>query len=370
MANSDVLVFGNAHTPSLCHEVPLRIADEMADVEHDGARFVLAPALELPRLRPLAGFEVLSFEELGFEELTARGKTVAAAIQEVVARGCERIGLREALTPRDFPIEMADHLRHKGLILRAAGDHFDQRRRAKNEAELAGVKRGLRAAEAAVAAIRERIRGGGPTTAEELHELAVRVFAENKAVPHEMGNIIAPGRQGADPHASGTGPIEPNQSVVLDIYPRDVASGCWGDLSRTVCLGGAPEWLRRHHADVRESQRLATEAVRPGISAEELFRISAQYLSDQGYSTRLDTPDKQHPAEGYSHVLGHGVGLEIHESPWLDMGNRETLVAGDVITIEPGLYFKDLGGVRLEDIVLVTDDGYELLTECPYDLEL
>ena len=118
---------------------------------------------------------------------------------------------------------------------------------------------------------------------------------------------------------------------------------------------------------MREAQRRATEAVRPGVSGEELNRIAASYLAEQGYATRLGRDGGAPLEEGFIHYLGHGLGLDLHEAPTLDEGG-ETLVVGDVVTIEPGLYRPGWGGCRIEDVVVVTEDGYELLTDCPYDL--
>src|SRR5581483_11076571 len=212
------------------------------------------------------------------------------------------------------------------------------------------------------------IREADGVTADELRAVAHRVFADRAALPHDM-LVVSCGAQSARIHDEGEGPMEPHQPILIDIFPRDLASGCWGDLTRTVCLGEPPERLRRYHADVREAQRRATEAVRPGISGGEPNRIAAHYLADQGHPTRLDAPADQMLEEGFVHYLGHGLGLELHEAPTLDEGG-ETLVVGDVVTIEPGLYFEDFGGVRIEDVVLVTEDGHENLTRCSYDLQL
>jgi Xaa-Pro aminopeptidase len=366
----DVLIFGDTRSPSLRHELPLPLPDPLAYVERNGSRYVFAGSLDVPRLRDLDGgnLEVIPLEELGLNEFLAQGKPLAEAIQEAVWRGCERVGVRDAVTPRDFPLEVADFLRSKGMTLRADGELFDDRRRARTPEQIEGIRRGLRAAEAAMAAIWDRIREGDGVEADELRALARRVFADHAALPHDM-LVVSCGPQSARIHDEGEGPMEPGRPILIDIFPRDLASACWGDLTRTVCLGEPSERLQRYHADVREAQRRATEAVRPGISGGEPNRIAAQYLADQGHPTRLGAPPDRMLEEGFVHYLGHGLGLELHEAPTLDEGG-ETLVVGDVITIEPGVYYEDFGGVRIEDVVLVTEDGHEILTRCPYDLRL
>jgi Xaa-Pro aminopeptidase len=236
----------------------------------------------------------------------------------------------------------------------------------KTPAELEGIRRGQRAAEAAMAAIREGLRSGEPVTVEELRAVARRVFIEHECLPHDL-LVIAPAGMGADPHDEGSGPIPAGVPIVVDVFPRDIRSGAWGDLTRTLCVGEPPAELVEWHRHVREAQRRATEAVRAGTTGEVLNRIACEYLAEQGYATRLGRDAAAPLEEGFIHYLGHGLGLELHEAPTLDEGG-EVLVPGDVITIEPGLYRPGWGGCRIEDVVVVTEDGYEMLTDCPYEL--
>jgi Xaa-Pro aminopeptidase len=342
--------------------------DPIGYVEREGARTVLAGSLDVPRLKALGPFEVISFEELGLNELLAAGSSLPEAFRELVLRACRRLGVTDAVVPADFPLELADLLRANGVSLRPDGAAFDLRRRSKSAAQLDGVRRAQKAAELAMAHIRRRLGDGGELTAEELRAEARRIFVENGAIPHDM-LVIAAGAYGADPHDEGTGPLPEGVPIVVDIFPRDAASGCWGDITRTFCIGDPPEELVRWHEVVRRAQQTATEAVRPGISAGEPYARSCDVLEEAGYATRRTAPSDQILEEGFIHYLGHGVGLELHEAPTLDDGG-ETLVVGDVITIEPGLYRRGFGGCRIEDVVVVTETGYELLTDFPYELRI
>lgn len=363
----NVLLFGDDRYPALRHEVPVALPDPVAYLEVDGSRHVLAGFLDVPRLRALDLFEVTSFEELGLSSLLADGLSLPEALRELVGRACERLGLTAAMVPGDFPLELADALRARHIELSADGAHFDLRRRAKTSAQIKGVRRAQRAAELALARVRDRLRAGGDLTAEELRAEARRIFVENDAIPHPM-LVVAAAAHGADPHDEGAGSIPAGVPIVVDIFPRDVASGCWGDITRTFCVGEPPAELVAWHAAVREAQRRATEAVRPGISAGEPYAVACAVLEEAGYATRRTASEDELVTQGgFVHYLGHGVGLELHEAPTLDEGG-ETLVPGDVITIEPGLYRPGFGGCRLEDLVLVTEDGYELITDFPYDL--
>jgi Xaa-Pro aminopeptidase len=366
MDDENVLIYGDSRSYSLRHEVPLPFPDPVAYLEARGKRWVLAGSLDIPRLTSLgaeAGFDVVSFEELGLRDALSGGKPLSEAVVDALVAACRRFSVSELITPADFPLYAADRLRDAGIEVRADGAAFDLRRRRKTPKELAGIRRGVRAAEAAMAAIRDALRQGGDLTVEQLRTAAQTAMIRHAAVPHDM-TVIAPGAQGADQHDEGSGGIPRNVPIVVDVFPRDLESGCWGDLTRTLCVGEPPAELVEWHRHVREAQRRATAAVRPGISGAELNQIAMECLAEQGYQTRQGGREVE---DGFAHYLGHGLGLDLHEAPTLDEGG-EVLIPGDVVTIEPGLYRRGFGGCRIEDVVLVTESGYELLTDCPYDL--
>jgi Xaa-Pro aminopeptidase len=363
---TDLLIYGDSKYPALRHEVPLPLPDPIAYIETGGQRTILAGSLDVPRMQGLGIAGVVSFEELGLNELLAAGAPLADAMRGCVVRACGRLGVSDVAVPGDFPLDLADELRKAGVGVEADGALFDRRRRSKTPAELDGIRRAQRAAEAGMHHVRDRLREGGELTAEELRTGAQRVFIDHGCVPHDM-LVVAAGPHGADPHDEGAGPIPAGVPIVVDIFPRHLASGCWGDITRTYCIGEPPAELVAWHRTVREAQRRATEAVRPGISAAEPNRIACDVIREAGYATRLDPGAPEPLEDGFIHYLGHGLGLDVHEAPTLDEGG-ETLVPGDVVTIEPGIYRRGFGGCRIEDVVLVTGDGYELLTDFPYEL--
>jgi Xaa-Pro aminopeptidase len=366
MDDWNVLIYGDSRSYSLRHEVPLPFPDPVAYLEVGGKRWVLAGAVDIPRLTSLgaqAGFDVVSFEDLGLGDAMRAGRPLSEAIVETLVEACRRFAVSAVRTPADFPVGAADQLRAAGVDVRPDGAGFDLRRRRKTPQELAGIRRGIRAAEAAMVEIRDSLRRADDATVEELRGAAQAAVIRHGAVPHDM-TIIAPGPQGADQHDQGSGVIARNVPIVVDIFPRDLESGCWGDLTRTLCVGEPPEELVAWHQQVREAQCRATEAVRPGISGAELNQIAMDCLAEHGHPTRHGGVEVE---DGFAHYLGHGLGLDLHEAPTLDEGG-EVLIPGDVVTIEPGLYRRDFGGCRIEDVVFVTEDGYELLTDCPYDL--
>ncbi len=362
----DVLIFGDSKSAYLRHELPLSLPDPAAYIERDGRRYAIGGSLDMPRLEALGALDVISFEELGLDEALAGGTSLAAGLDDCLLRALRRLGVTDACVPADFPLGTADHLRAGGVAVLVDAELFGLRRRSKTAEQIEGVRRAQRVAELAMESVRAGLREGGDLSSEELRAGAKRVFVDNGCVPHDL-LVLSCGPQSALIHDEGAGPIRPHEPILVDIFPRDAASGCWGDITRTFCVGQPPAELIEYHRLVREAQLRACETVRPGISAGEPYRIACEVFEAAGYQTRRTKAEGTVLEDGFAHYLGHGLGLDLHEAPTLDDGG-ETLVPGDVITIEPGLYRRGFGGCRLEDVLLVTEDGYELLTSFPYEL--
>jgi Xaa-Pro aminopeptidase len=158
--------------------------------------------------------------------------------------------------------------------------------------------------------------------------------------------------------------------IVIDVWPRDEASACWADMTRTFVAAGEPA------ADVAEMHRLALDALqrvkaaaRPGITGRELYGIACDVFEAAGHPTQRTKAAGESLRDGFFHSLGHGVGLDVHEEPAIGRAGDDPLLVGDVIAVEPGTYRHGYGGVRLEDLLLITADGCEVLADFPYDLE-
>jgi Xaa-Pro aminopeptidase len=374
----DVLIYADSlRSPEMRHEVPLGIPDPFLYAERDGDRHVVASSFELGRVSEVAPeLRVLPLEEFGIDELYAQGLPREEIELEVILRAARRFGIEEAVVPGTFPLEVADHLRGNGIQVRADREHFVRRRRVKNDAELAGIRRAQHAAEAAMDAAREVLRSaerqngslvvdGEPLTCERLKIAVEQAFTANGAFADEF--IVSHGAQTAVGHDMGSGPIAPNEPVCLDLFPRDRESGCFADMTRVFVVGTPSDELEEYHRLCREALERSVEAVKPGVAGSELHRITCEIFEEHGYPTLLSKKPGEVLRDGFYHSLGHGVGLEVHEEPSLGRAPGE-LVAGDVIAMEPGLYRNGYGGCRLEDIVLVTEKGPEVLTDYPYDL--
>jgi Xaa-Pro aminopeptidase len=169
-------------------------------------------------------------------------------------------------------------------------------------------------------------------------------------------------------HESGSGPLPAKLPIQIDIWPCDESSGCWADMTRTFVIGGEPPAeVLRQDALVRSALDEARASVRPGVTGRELHAQCCERFEAEGYRTQRTGPGDD-PHEGFQFSLGHGVGLRVHEAPALGRTGRDPFVPGDVLAIEPGLWQRDVGGVRFEDLLLVTDGSCELLTDFPYSL--
>jgi len=374
-----VLIYADSfRSADMRHAVPLGVPDPFLYAEENGSRHVFASSMEAPRIRGLGVLDVHAHEELGFDDLIAAGTGSRELNAQLALRAVGSLGLKRASVPQDFPVWLADRLRAAGIELAVDQDLFDDRRRAKTEAQLAGMRRAQRAAEAAMDVCREllrraEIRGdellldGEQLTVERVKADMNVAFATHDTTADEY--IVAPGPQGAVGHDMGSGPIRPGTPLVVDIFPRDNASAVYTDMTRTFVVGEVPDDVREWHRLVKEALDAAVAEIRAGVEARALFGLTCEIFEAAGEPTQRTKRPGEALADGFFHGLGHGVGLEVHEAPSMGRLADKTLVAGDVVTVEPGLYRSGYGGVRLEDVVLVTEKGAEVITDYPYDLE-
>jgi Xaa-Pro aminopeptidase len=382
-----LLLFGDTvRSGALRHEIPVAIIGSLLFAEVDGRRVVLTSWLERERVvRALPDTDVLDFFDLGWKELVAGGMSFAEADHETVARVVRQIGIDEAIVPGDFPLALGDRLRADGIVLTVDDDAVALRRRAKSAQELNGINAAQRAAAAGMTAARDLLSSARPTGEGDLHHDGKPLLAEDvratlraacaaHGAPAPPEVIVSSVRNGSAGHDPGSGPLPSGLPIVVDIWPRDEASGCWADMTRTFVVGRpAPEHARL----IAESERLvrlaldrAIAAVRPGITGGELYGLVCDLFESEGHRTQRTALGDDDEDEGFQSWLGHGVGLDIHEAPGLGPAGREALIAGDVVAIEPGLWDSRIGEVRFEDLVLVTADGGERLTRFPYDIWL
>ncbi len=376
----DVAIYADTfRSPELRREVPLGIPDPFLYVEKDGQKHIMIGSMEIPRLAELGMFELHPPEEFGLDDLVRSGLKPVEIRDELRLRALRSFGVERAIVPATFPLAVADHLRANGVEVTADRDFFDERRRVKSDLELEGIRRAQHAAEAGMAAARELLRkaarnggdvlsvGGEPLTSERLKLAIAHAFLENGATADEF--IVSHGPQAAIGHEMGSGPIRAGETVVIDLWPRDNESFCFADMTRTFVVGNVDEETARWHGLVKEALERALTDIRPGVSGKAVFDVTCDIFEAAGYPTQRTKAPGTTLDEGFFHGLGHGVGLEVHEQPDMGLVSDKNLKAGDVVTIEPGLYRQGVGGCRLEDLVLVTEDGAENLTKFPYELQ-
>jgi Xaa-Pro aminopeptidase len=338
---------------------------------------VMTSSLERGRVAAVAPDAVLyDVLDLGFHELLQTALSRQEVELELTSRAAAKIGIREAVVDPEMPVLVADRLRADGLTLHPDHEAVAARRRVKSPAEIAGIRRAQVAAEAgmsaAAALLRQAVPAGDQLTLEgevltsETVRAGLREACQQHGATAPPDVIVSSSRQGSG-HDPGSGPLPANLPIVIDLWPRDEASGCWADMTRTFVVGEVSDAVRAHEVLVRAAIERAREAVAPGVTGRELYALVCDVFESAGQRTQRTGPGED-PDEGFQFSLGHGVGLEVHEEPSLGQAGRGALVAGDVIAIEPGLWHREAGEVRFEDLLLVTEDGGETLTHYPYEL--
>lgn len=363
----------------LRHEIGEPIMDPITFIEHEGRRIVVGSQLEEKVLtaRDDVIDDFISDFELGFEELVkAQRLGVDLLGAELVLRALKRVGATSAVVPPTFRALVADHVRAGGIELVVDGDAWAQRRRRKTPWEIEGIERAQRACDTAMLTAARMLREAEPTaddrlrfdgeilTAEWIRETMTSELLTQGADAEEI--IVQSGDACLRGHEVGSGHILADASCIIDCFPRDRRTGVHTDMTRTFVPGRPSEDLTGLHKHCRAALDMAYESLRAGV--DDVFVKVSDYFHSQGFPTRLHSTGDAPVIEGFPHALGHGVGLDVHERPW--MGRRsDRLREGDVIAVEPGLYVAGVGGVRLEDTVLVTDGGVEHFTDpYPYDL--
>ena len=375
-----ILLFGDTiRNAAMRHEVPLEVIDPFMFVATDGRKLVMTNALEAARIeKTLPEAELVTVDELGLFELLADGMAYEEAGDEVVVRALRRWEVEEAVVSRELPVAVADRLRDEGIRLEVDERAVGARRRVKTPAELEGIRRAQRAAEAGMAAGEALIRSAEPTdgllvldgeplTAGAVRD-AVRAACAEAGAPAPPDIMVVSDLSGGG-HDPGSGPLPADLPISVDVWPRDEPSGCWADMTRTFVNGRVSDEVAALREVVLEAMEIARAAVRPGILGKELYDMAAEIVERAGYATKRTAPPGETLTTGFYFSLGHGVGLEVHEPPLLGLAGDEPLVPGDVLAIEPGIEgLEGIGGVRFEDLLLVTEDGSETLTSYPYEL--
>ena len=283
--------------------------------------------------------------------------------------------IRRVLVPEDFPFGLARELKKWGIKIKPRANFFPKRE-FKNADEVkkisaalimaeVGMSEGMQALRLSkIGKRRQLIYRGSPLTSERLR--AIIDCAILQVSGQANNTIVAGGKQGCDPHERGHGPLRADEPIILDIFPRSQKTGYFGDITRTVVRGRASEAVRKLYHTVLHGQKIAFEKMRVKTKTSEVHKAVQDFFVKQGYKTGR----RDGHMEGFFHGTGHGLGMEIHEAPRVGATSPGELKRGHVVTVEPGLYYPGIGGVRLEDVALVTGNGAKNLTRFEKVLEL
>jgi Xaa-Pro aminopeptidase len=366
------------HNADVYHLSGFLAPDAVICLRVAGKTYLAVSSLEYGRAEKEAPVDrLISHDELGIIELARELKSGARAYAAAVANLLDELGAlgSPVVVPPEFGIVYADELRARGVTITPERKLFDGLRRAKTEREISHIQKSQSAVEAACAhavGILEEANvaddgtlewRGETLTSERLRgEIDVELLRRGCAAD---GTIVAGGPQGADPHERGRGALRAGESIIIDIFPVDLSTRYYSDMTRTFVKGEPDEGLKEMYDAVLASQEAALFMVKAGVNGKDVHNKVAEVLHEAGYKTNVHDQEKGKPlTEGFFHGTGHGVGLEIHEAPRVSLADDE-LIPGDVISIEPGVYDPKIGGVRIEDLVVVTEDGCRNLTEFP-----
>lgn len=373
MPRAKLIIASSEASADLLYATKFRAPDAFVFLEAAGRTSLLLSDLEVDRGRVEAAVDQVDAYSHAEKEIQGKKKK-RPGFPRVVAGWLKASGVRSVLVPQDFPFGLARQLREEGVRLKAAKGGLFPEREKKSAAEVRAISAAIRIAEAGIARGLEVLRSAVPRkdgrlaigrrilTSEmlriEIETALVRAGGEARG-----DTICAGGEQACDPHGRGTGPLRANELIILDVFPRDAKSGYFGDITRTVVRGRASEAQKRLWDVCLAGQKRALQQMRPGVEGARVHEKIKAYFAAQGYPTEV----RDGRWQGFFHGTGHGLGLEVHESPRFA---ATTFVTGQVLTVEPGLYIPGLGGVRHEDVALITRQGPKLLTQAPKPLEI
>jgi Xaa-Pro aminopeptidase len=346
--------------------------DPFIFLEQNGKRTLVLSDLEIDRGRKQAeADEFVSFNKL---EREVQGKDRhAPPYEKVLAHFLRKRGIRSTVVPANFPLGYAQELAANKIRLRATNGLFWPEREAKSEKEIemigralriteTGLKRAIEVLKASKASAGKRLRWNGKTLTSEMLRAEID-SAILRAGGNPTGTIVAGADQACDPHERGSGPLYASSLIILDVFPRDMRTGYFGDITRTVVRGRASDGQRKLWETVKAGQSLALKRIKAGVDGMKIHKAIQEFFTQRGYPTEV----RNGRQVGFFHGTGHGLGLEIHEYPRLQ---KVTLKDRQVLTVEPGLYYPGLGGVRHEDVILVGKTGCRILSRFPKQLEV
>ncbi len=367
------LIFASSNASAdLFYATRFNVPDPVLFLKQNGKTTLLLGDLEIDRGKKEAKVdEIVALSSL--ERPLEKELKSKPPIELTIATFLRKRRVRKAAVPYDFPIGLANQLGEKGITVVPITGHFWSEREFKTDEELKMIRRAIQITETGLARGIEVLRaaeiklgkrlfwGGSALTSEKLRAEIATTILHAGGSPED--SIVAGGEQACDPHNRGSGPLKADSLIILDIFPSDACSGYYGDLTRTVVRGKANDAQRALWQTVLEAQQTALHKITPGASGAALQTEISDFFRERGYPAEI----RENRWVGFFHGLGHGFGLDIHEHPRIA---KTVFRTGQVLTVEPGLYYPGIGGVRIEDDGVVTEKGFKVLSSFPKVLEI
>lgn len=359
-----IIVASSHNSADILYASGFTAPDPFIFVSCGDEKTVYVPALEYSRAlnEVKKGIKVCEFDD--------------SSIKKTVDLIVRRYNGADWVVPSEFPFSMAEHMRAAGASVGLRDGMFFPERLTKTALEMKNLIKASRLAEKAMSRVVTLLSASSVDSKKRLvvnEQILTSEFLQNQ-IDYEIimhggsssDTIVACGSHGAEPHNRGTGFIFAGMPIVVDIFPRLKSSGYWGDITRTFVKGRATSTVKKAYNAVREARDSSKSVMRNGVIPSELHASAMKILEKHGFATGK-TPKGSY---GFFHSLGHGIGLEIHENPRLSPKNSVPLKTGNVVTVEPGLYYPEWGGIRLEDTVVVGEGSIETITSFPTTLEI
>jgi Xaa-Pro aminopeptidase len=371
-SSTRLIVADSEHDANMLYATGMFVPDPFIYFQHQKRSFAVFNDLEIDRARKQARVDrILSYNR--YVTLLRREGLAYPRLHNVLTRILRERNIRSVDVPSNFPIGLAKQLR--GIKVNVLDDPFFPGRQTKTRAEIKAIANAQALAETGMAAAIDLIRASRIGRDKFLYWHREKLTSEHiqgviNATIAGLGGtashtIVAGGNQACDPHESGHGPLKAHQTIIIDIFPRDTRTGYFGDITRTVVRGRANDKTRELFALVCTAQKHGLDRLRPGVPGAEIHQEIHQLFARAGFKTGK----RNGRMEGFFHGTGHGLGLEIHEAPRI-APVPTVLTEGNVVTVEPGLYYPGIGGVRIEDVAAITRRGHQNLTRFPKYLEI
>lgn len=365
--NPFLITDNSMHNADLFYATRFLAGDMFSYLRNDDGGILLVSTMEKGRaMLESVISDVRTTSDYGIRDKLRVDKTTAYS--SVLFELISQEGISHIDVPRNFPVHIADFLRDKGISVSPVQSPFEDERRVKNASEIQVIESVQHACEYGLKQAVELIsqssakdgvlyresRDGGdtPLTSEYVRSIIEHVLLDYGCSADDT--IVA--CKSSEPHNRGHGALKADEPIIIDIFPRSKEGRYHSDMTRTVLKGTPSSEVEAMYTDVLDAQVAALSVIKDGVPASDVHNAVCAVFKERGHP--IDGKD----GEGFTHSTGHGVGLDIHEAPSVGADDVK-LKTGDVITVEPGLYYHDAGGVRLEDIVVVTKDGCRNLTK-------